>query len=179
MSLDQFHVRKATIKDSGEIFKLYKSASRVKGNLVREEEEISKSYVESFTLRALKTSTQFVVTEPRGEKKIAGELHCYKTEPKLYNHILTDLTITISPEYFGLGLEKRLLEAFLNHLISGRRDILRVELVVRKSDTNALDLFEQLGFLKEGQFERRIRTQGDHLEPEIPMAWFNPKFARG
>jgi ribosomal protein S18 acetylase RimI-like enzyme len=178
MSTDQFIFRKSTIKDTGDIFRLYKSLSKSNSGLARDESEITKKYVEEFTLRALKTSTQFVVADVAKENTIVGEIHCYKLEPRVFNHILTDLTIVISPEYQKKGLGKKLFETLLSNISNNRADILRVELTVRESNANALKLYESLGFKAEGRFEKRIRSANNQLEADIPMAWFNPKFRR-
>ena len=178
MSTDQFIFRKATIKDTADIFRLYKLQSKTNSGLARDESEITRKYVEEFTLRSLKTSTQFVVVDASKENAIAGEIHCYKLEPKVFNHILSNLTIVISPEYQRKGLGKKLFETLLSNISNNRADILRVELIVRESNQNAIKLYESLGFKAEGRFEKRIRSAKNQLEADIPMAWFNPKFRR-
>lgn len=169
--------RKANIKDTGDIYKLYKIVSKSNTGLARDEGEISKSLVEQFTLKAQKNGTQFVVIDQANENKLVGEIHCYKPEPKVFNHILGDLIIAIHPEYQKKGIGKKLFETLLSNITSSRADILRVELIVRESNIQAIKMYESLGFLKEGRFEKRIRT-GDVLEADIPMAWFNPKYRR-
>ncbi len=177
MSTAPFIFRKATIKDTGDIYQLYKKVGKVMGGLARDESEISKTFVEHFTLRSQKNGTQFVVVDSSNENKLFGEIHCYKPEPKVFSHMLTDLTIAIHPDYQGKGIGKKLFETLLSNISSGRADILRVELIVRESNKRAITLYENLGFVKEGRFEKRIRT-GEILEADIPMAWFNPKYRR-
>lgn len=177
MSSTSFLFRKAGIRDTGDIHKLYKIVSKTGGGLARDESEISKSLVEQFTLKAQKNGTQFVAVDPANENRIIGEIHCYKPEPKVFNHILSDLIIVVHPDYQGQKVGKRLFETLLSNITSSRADILRVELIVRESNVRAIKLYEGLEFVKEGRFEKRIRT-GDKLEADIPMAWFNPKYRR-
>jgi ribosomal protein S18 acetylase RimI-like enzyme len=176
--MEQIHYRKATIKDTGEIFRLYKAVSKKPGTLAREESEITKNYVESFTLRALKNSAQFVAVDVSQGFRVVGEVHCYKLEPKAFNHILSDLTIAINPDYQGKGIGRRLFETLLSNIASSRADILRVELIVRESNEKAIKLYEELGFVREGRLEKRISSASQQLEADIPMAWFNPKYRR-
>lgn len=178
MSIEKIVFRKATIKDTSEIFRLYKLQAKIPGTLNRDEIEISKKYVEEFTLRALKNSSQFVAVDTFRNNLIVGEVHCYKLEPKSYNHALSELSIVIHPEYQGKGLGKRIFEVFLNNIIQNRADILRVELVVKESNVRAIKFFESFGFIIEGRLERRIRSINNKFEAEIPMAWFNPKYRR-
>lgn len=178
MSDQQIIYRKATIRDTNDIFRLYKAQSKVPGTLARDESEVTKKYVEEFTLRALKNSTQFVAIDTTKGNCIIGEVHCYKPEPKAFNHILSNLTIVIHPDYQSKGIGGRLFEALLQNITQSRADVLRVELVVRESNLRAIKLYERLGFVVEGRFEKRIRAANNQLEADIPMAWFNPKFRR-
>ena len=142
--MEQIHYRKATIKDTGEIFRLYKAVSKKPGTLAREESEITKNYVESFTLRALKNSAQFVAVDVSQGFRVVGEVHCYKLEPKAFNHILSDLTIAINPDYQGKGIGRRLFETLLSNIASSRADILRVELIVRESNERPSNYMKSL-----------------------------------
>ena len=170
--------RKATIKDTNDIFRLYKAQSKIPGTLARDESEVSKKYVEEFTLRSLKNSTQFVAVDLMKGNLVVGEVHCFKLEPKSFNHVLSNLTIVIHPDYQGRGVGKKLFETLLNNIAQNRADVLRVELIVRESNKKAIKLYEHLGFVMEGRLERRIRSADNQLEADIPMAWFNPKYRR-
>jgi len=57
-----------------------------------------------------------------------------------------------------------------------RTDILRVELIARESNTNAIKFYEKLGFKIEGRFEKRINNKNGNFEADIPMAWFNKNY---
>lgn len=178
MNNDPFIFRKATIKDSNDIYKLYKTVAKTPGSLDRDESEINKQYVESFTLRALKSNSQFIVTDPNKEHRTIAELHCLKPEPKAFNHVLIDLTMAINPAYHGMGIEEKLCYIFLANISSNRSDIMKIELSVRESDKQSIGLFEKIGFKQEGRLEKKYRTSKNNYEAVISMAWFNPKYRR-
>ena len=178
MDTQNFEFRKATIKDTDGIFKLYKQVSKIKGGLSRSEDEMSKKHVESFILRSLKNGLEFVIVDKAHENKIIGDIHCCKLEPKVFNHIFSELTIAIHPDYQKKGLGKKLFETLLNYITASRRDILRVELIVAESNKTAQKMYEGLGFIAEGRLEKRISFADKKTEADIPMAWFNPKYSR-
>ena len=177
MKSEQIIYRKATIKDTGDIFRLYKLQSKISTNSTRDETEITKKQVEDFTLRSLKNSSQFVAVDPLKEHLLIGEIHCYKLDPKAYSHMLTDLTMAIHPEYNGTGLEQKLVATLLSNIIQNRADIWRIELMIAANNTESINHFKEAGFIVEGKLENRIRKSGQ-AEAEIAMAWFNPKFRR-
>jgi ribosomal protein S18 acetylase RimI-like enzyme len=178
MDKQEFEFRKATIKDTDAIFKLYKQVSKRSGGLARSNDEVSKKYVEQFILKSLNKGVEFVVIDKFQENRIIGEIHCYKLDPKVFNHVFSELTIAIDPDYQGKGLGKKLFETLLNYIVASRRDILRVELIAAESNIRAIKMYESLGFIIEGRFERRITSPDNKLEADIPMAWFNPKYSR-
>jgi ribosomal protein S18 acetylase RimI-like enzyme len=168
-------IRNSTWEDCESIFRLYQLVSQTEGGLARKTGEISKGYVEQFTKKALENGVQFVAIDPFQEDKLIGEVHCYKMEPRVFSHVLSDLTIAVDPEYQGHGVGNRLFQTLLDHVTEERNDILRVELIARESNTRALRLYRKLGFQAEGRLEKRIHSIG-RLEADIPMAWFNEKF---
>lgn len=170
MNADQFSIRKAGISDTNGIFELYKTVSREIGGLARTETEITKAYVENFVNKSFENGLQFVVINKLNE--IIAEIHCYKLEPAVFRHILSELTLAVSPDYQGKGLGKALFLALLNDIQSNRPDILRVELIARESNLKAIQLYEKLGFKIEGRFEKRISNDSTTFEADIPMAWF-------
>jgi len=176
MGKEQFNIRKSTIEDCSQIFELYQSVSKTEGGLARTQSEITKEYIEGFTVKALERGIQYVAIDQSQEGRIVGEIHCYKLEPKVFDHILSELTIAIDPEYQSRGLGKKLFQSLLSYISEERKDILRLELIARESNQKAIRLYEKLGFVAEGRFERRIRSTDLSFEADIPMAWLNEKF---
>jgi len=167
---DQFLIRKAGMSDTNGIFDLYKTVSKEIGGLARTEAEVTRSYVENFVNKSFENGLQFVVINKLNE--IIAEIHCYKLEPTVFRHILSELTIAVSPDYQGKGLGKALFMTLLDDIQSNRPDILRVELIARESNLKAIQLYGKLGFKIEGRFEKRISNDSTTFEADIPMAWF-------
>jgi len=66
----------------------------------------------------------------------------------------------------------------LDFIRNSRHDVLRVELISREFNLKAISFYEGLGFKREGRFEKRIRSNENEFEADIPMAWFNPNFKK-
>lgn len=172
MNTEQFLIRKAGLSDTDNIFELYKTVSKEIGGLARTETEITKIYVENFVNQSFKNGLQFVIIDKLNEHKIIAEIHCYKLEPAVFAHVLSELTVAVSPNYQGKGLGKELFLTLLNDIQSNRPDILRVELIARETNSRAIQLYEKLGFKIEGRFEKRISNDRSTFEADVPMAWF-------
>lgn len=103
--------------------------------------------------------------------RFIGEIHCYNSGLKVFAHVLGDLTIVVEPQYQGKGVGRKLFTFLLDEVKSKRPDIIRVELIARESNTNALKFYESLGFKHEGRLKNRIRSVGGGYEDDIVMAW--------
>jgi ribosomal protein S18 acetylase RimI-like enzyme len=176
MNTDQFFIRKAVAKDFEKIFDLYNLVSKTIGGLARTENEITKDYVKNFVEKSLQNGIQFVIVDKFDNEKIIAEIHCYKLEPKVFGHVLSELTIAVDIEYQGKGLGKKLFQTVINYIMENRNDIFRVELIARESNTKAIKLYENIGFKIEGRLVNRIKNNDNNFEADIPMAWFNPNF---
>ncbi|MBP6822188.1 MAG: GNAT family N-acetyltransferase, partial [Acidobacteria bacterium] len=103
--------------------------------------------------------------------QIVGEIHAYALGPKVFAHVLGELTIAVHPEHQGQKLGKALFTELLRQVSESRPDILRVELIARESNQKAIEFYQKLGFKIEGRFVDRIQSVGDGVEADIPMAW--------
>lgn len=168
-------IRKATVNDIPLMHKLYVAVSKTKGRLARTEDEVTEAYVRSFVQKSAQNGVQYIAVD-KLRNKVVAEIHCYKLEPKVFEHVLSELTIVVDPEYQGRGVGKRLFQTLLNHVKEIRADIFRVELIARESNTKAIQLYKRLGFEVEGRLQGRIKNEENHLEADIPMAWLNPGF---
>lgn len=178
MNTDQFFIRKAVVQDYEEILDLYNVVSKTIGGLARTENEITKEYVKKFIEKSSKNGIQFVIVDKLHNEKIIAEIHCYKLEPRVFGHILSELTIAVDTKYQGKGFGKKLFQTLLNYIMENRNDIFRVELIARESNTKAIKLYENIGFKIEGKLVNRIKNNENFFEADIPMAWFNPNFKR-
>ncbi|MCE7040881.1 GNAT family N-acetyltransferase [Dyadobacter sp. CY312] len=177
MEETRYLIRKAIYTDWIQIFELYKSVSSVLGGLARNNEEITEEYVKNFVSKSYQNGVQFVVLDRDENERVVAEVHCYKLDPKVFSHVLSELTIAIDPDYQGMGLGKQLFESLLTYVQKERKGIYRIELIARESNRKAITLYEKLGFKKEGRMEGRIKNHLGEFEADIPMAWFNPNFA--
>jgi len=172
----KYHIRQSKFEDKTKIYDLYRDVARNKGGIAREENEISIEYIETNLKNSIKNGVCFIAVNK--EDKIIAEIHSYKLNLKVFNHTLSELTIVVHPEFQKKGIGKLLFQTFLNHIKNYRDDILRVELIVRESNKQAIKLYQQLDFNIEGRFENRIANGNNNFEADIPMAWLNPNFKK-
>jgi len=168
------NLRIASIEDMGRIKALYRRVAMTTGGLARTAEEINSDYVANFFRGSFESGIEMVAEI---EADLIGEIHAYGIGPKVFSHCLGNLTIVVDPRYEGHGIGKQLFKFFLEHIERMRSDILRVELIARESNQRAIELYESLGFVKEGRLERRIHNHHGSFEADIPMAWFNSHFS--
>src|SRR5688572_7208756 len=152
------HIRTATIKDLEPIKTLYEQVARKGGGLARAEDEISSDYVLHFLEKSIASGLIIVAENPEREGELIGEVHAYKAGIQAFDHVLTDLTIAVHPAYQGKKIGRTIFTIFLEEIGLNRRDIGRVELIARESNTKAIEFYQSLGFRIEGRLEMRIRT---------------------
>lgn len=165
-------IRKTRREDIEDIYNLYKRVAKIPGGLARYEDEISLSYIEGVVRSSMERGLSLVVEI---EGVIAGELHAYRPGLKVFDHVLSDLTLCIDPEFQGRGLGRKLFTEYLKRVEGEMKDILRVELIARESNSKAIEFYKSLGFVVEGSFVGRIRGVDGELEADIPMAWTRKK----
>lgn len=170
-------VRKTNITDSEKILSLYKSVAKYSGGIAREEDELTMQYVENNIQKSLQSGIGLVVEQPQEVQVLIGEIHTYKLEPRVFSHVLSELTIAVHPDFQGKGLGRILFESLIKYVETERTDILRVELIAREGNTKAIGFYQKIGFSIEGRFEKRINAKNGQFEADIPMAWFNKNFA--
>jgi ribosomal protein S18 acetylase RimI-like enzyme len=163
-------IRHGMPSDLSTILELYQDVAANPGGLARTRDEISANYCQGFTEKALKNGVWLVAIDPL-TKRLIGSIHSYKLEPKVFSHVLSELTIAIHPDFQSKKVGKRLFLEFLDEVIINRADILRVELIARESNVNALRFYKSIGFKEEGRFLKRINSVGGGFEADIPMAW--------
>lgn len=172
-----FVVRACISDDQPKILSLYRKVASRSGGIARSESEITTDYISTFTQQAANTGVHFVAEAPDNSNTIIGEIHGYKMFPKVFEHVISELTIAVDPDFHGRGVGKQLFTYFLDHIRDERPDVLRVELMTQESNMRALNLYKSVGFVVEGRLQNRIRMNGSSLDADIPMAWFNPGFA--
>ena len=79
--------------------------------------------------------------------QLIAEMHCSKPTPKVFDHVVSDLTIVVQPDFHGQGLGKLLFTTLLKYIEESRPDILRVELIARESNAKAIGFYEKIRLL--------------------------------
>ncbi|HRH41219.1 MAG TPA: N-acetyltransferase [Pyrinomonadaceae bacterium] len=166
--MKDFIVTNATFDDCQNIINLYREVAAIEGGLARTAEEISESYVENFVSKAIETG---IIIVARKDEKIIGEIHSYALGPKVFAHVLGELTIAVHPDFQGFGIGKAIFLELMRQVEVNRPDILRVELIARESNERAINFYQKIGFEIEGRMANRIRSVGGGFESDIPMAW--------
>jgi ribosomal protein S18 acetylase RimI-like enzyme len=168
--------RFAKLSDEIKIYNLYKKVAKTPGGIAREDDEVTPVYVASNLQKSLENGVSLVIDNPDNAEDIIAEVHCYQLEPRVFNHVLSELTIVVHPGFQNLGLGKLLFIDLFKYVQANRIDILRIELIARESNKKAIDFYQKIGFVIEGRFEKRIDTKTGSFEADIPMAWFNRNF---
>lgn len=163
-------IQTATPDDLVSIAELYRAVATIEGGLARTAEEISEEYVQQFLSKSLESGVCLVARETN-DGPIIGEIHSYALGPRVFAHVLGELTIAVHPAHQGAGAGKALFTELLRRIEQERPDILRVELIARESNQKAIAFYQKLGFKIEGRFENRIHSVGGGYESDIPMAW--------
>ena len=169
--------RLAKLSDKSRIFDLYKRVSMNIGGIARTKDEITEDYISVNLKNSMNTGVSLVI-ENEDATKIIAEIHCYKVIPKVFSHILSELTIVVDADYQKRGLGRLLFKNLLAIVEEERNDILRIELIARESNLKAIQFYKNLGFKIEGRFENRIHNLNNSFEADIPMAWFNKNYKK-
>lgn len=166
--MKNFVSENADFEDIGEITNLYREVAAIEGGLARTADEISEKYVENFVSKAVETG---IIVVARKDGKIIGEIHAYALGPKVFAHVLGELTIAVHPNFQGFGVGKAIFTELMRQVVENRPDILRVELIARESNAKAVEFYKKIGFEIEGRMSNRIRSVNGAFEADIPMAW--------
>ena len=167
-----FSIRASLPTDHDGVAALYRAVAASEGGLARSADEITDAYVEEFLQRVADGGLGLVAVDQA--RRIIGEIHAYRLEPRVFGHILSDLTIAVAPDRQGSGVGRALFAEFLRRVELERPEVLRVELIARESNARAIAFYETLGFCIEGRLERRIRGANGRLEADIVMGWLRP-----
>jgi ribosomal protein S18 acetylase RimI-like enzyme len=166
--MKEFSVSVGTIADIDAITQLYREVASIKGGLARTADEISRDYVENFVTKAVENG---IIVVARAGEKTVGEIHVYALGPKVFAHVLGELTIAVHPDFQGAGVGRAIFSELMREVRENRPGILRVELIARESNAKAIEFYKKLGFQVEGTMKNRIRSVGGGFESDIPMAW--------
>lgn len=170
------HIRTAEPGDIQSIKRLYRAVAQNGEGLARKEDEISDAYVESFLTKSIEDGLIIVAEHPSDAGELIGEIHAYKPGIKVFDHLYSNLTVAVHPDFQGKKVGRTLFTIFLEEIGLNRHNIGKVELMTRESNEKAIAFYQSLGFKIEGRLEMRIKDKHGNYEADIPMGWQNPNF---
>jgi ribosomal protein S18 acetylase RimI-like enzyme len=170
------HIRTAEPADIQRIKRLYIAVAKSGDGIARREDEISDEYVEGFLTKSIQRGLIIVAEHPTDSDELIGEIHAYSAGIKVFNHLYSNLTIAVHPQFQGKKIGRTLFTIFLEEIGMNRHNIGKVELMTRESNERAIAFYQSLGFKIEGRLEMRIKNKNGNYEADIPMGWQNPNF---
>jgi ribosomal protein S18 acetylase RimI-like enzyme len=169
------HYRNGTAGDVPALVRLYRRVAELSGGIARKSHEVTEEYVQNFVNRSLEDGLIIVLENAEKPGELAAEIHAYTPGIMLFEHVLSELTVLVDPDFQGKGVGRTIFTIFLDEVVNSRPDIGRVELFTAESNARALHLYQSLGFMIEGRFEMRARTTTGY-EADIALYWQNPGF---
>ncbi len=155
------------------MIRLYKAVGEKPGGIIRHPDEIDEAYVRGVLEASHARGLSLAALH---DGKLVGEIHGYTPTIYAFRHLISDVSIAVSPDYQSLGIGKQLFTEFLTTVEQLRPDIYRVELFTRADNEPKVAFYERLGFVREGiQRGKDISLDGT-LNAAMHMAWFNPGY---
>src|SRR5215213_1499038 len=93
------YIRTAEINDLQKIKTLYQAVAREGNGIARTEDEITDQYIENFITRSLDGGLIIVAENPSNPDELIGEIHAYKPGIEVFDHVLSEITIVVHPEF--------------------------------------------------------------------------------
>jgi putative acetyltransferase len=165
--MSEFETRPITLSQAGAVLSLYRAAAAGPGGLARRPDEMDLAYVEGFLARALAGGVTLGAW--RGEV-LCGEIHASRIGPDQFAHVLSDLTVAVDPAWQGRGVGRALFQALFAAAAQLTPPVIRIELMAREGNADAIRLYQALGFLIDGRFEQRVRMPDGRLEADVAMS---------
>lgn len=153
--MTKIDIRRATPADIDGIFSMMLRAAAEPIGLARRPDEIARDYVAGFVTDSLAHGLILVAHD---DERILGMIQAKTPVPRLFGHVLSDLTIAIDPDAQGQGLGRKLFTAFLDTARAEMPHIRRVELFCRPDNPRGYPFYESLGFVIEGRLKGRVCT---------------------
>ncbi|WP_420150594.1 GNAT family N-acetyltransferase [Spirosoma sp.] len=162
-------IRQARFQDKEAILALHQNVAAISQGIARTEAEITDQYVEGL-FATIATDGLMLVAVDTPDQLIA-EIHASKYGLRIFDHILTGLTIAVHPDYQGKGIGKMVFQAFLDEVQHSFPEVRRVELESRSSNQKSIGLYQSLGFVLEGRMRNKTRNSDGSFEDSLLMAW--------
>lgn len=172
--MSEFAIRPVTVSQAAEVLLLYRAAAAGSGGLARRPDEMDLAYVEGFLAKA--QAGGLTLGAWSGEV-LCGEIHAARIGPDQFAHVLSDLTVAVDPGWQGRGVGRALFKALFAAAAELTPPVTRIELMAREGNSDAIRLYQALGFVIEGRFEQRVRMPDGRMEADIAMGLLLPATA--
>ena len=164
--MSELSIRPLTLLDVDALVDLHRATAAAPGGLARTPDEIDATYASAFVAKA---SAGGVALGAWADGALAGEIHAGRMGIAQFAHVLTDLTVAVHPAWQGRGVGSRLFRALFAAAADLTPKVERIELMAREGNTDAIRLYERLGFRVEGRFPGRVRMPDGGTEADIAM----------
>lgn len=169
-----FQFRQATRSDTAGLLQLHRTVARISQGIARTETEITEAYIQQLFLQTTQNGLMLVALSETGQ--LIAEIHASKYGLRIFDHILTGLTIVVHPDFQGMGIGKKLFQQFLQDVQQQFPEVGRVELESRATNHRSISLYQRLGFELEGRMKHKTRNLDGSFEDSLLMAWTKPGF---
>ena len=166
-------IRQAILADFDDIYRLYKTVAAQGNGIARFEDEITEGYVRENLTRGLNDGIVLVV---ESDGQIVAEIHAYRIGIRIFEHVLSHLTIAIHPDFQGKGIGFQLFKHLLAKVENEMPHILRVELHARDGNEAAIKLYKKLGFKLEGYLKNRDKLADGSFYDDVSFGWMNKNY---
>jgi ribosomal protein S18 acetylase RimI-like enzyme len=170
----EFFTRFLKLEDAEALLSLNRAIAAIPGGFVRNEEEMDLGFTKRTIARGVDGGIALGAFE-RGSGRLMGAITSRKLALRVFEHVISNVTIGVHPEFQQKGVGRRLFLDLLENVQMNRPDITRVELIARESNQRQIAFYESIGFRREGVFEKRIRNPDGTYEADIPMGWTKPE----
>lgn len=168
-------IRKATTHDLLPLTNLYQEVARISQGIARTEGEVSEQYITNLYQHTSQIGLMLVSIDAETNELVA-EMHASKYGLRIFDHILTGLTIVVKPSFQGKGVGKSLFTAFLKEVDENWPEVGRIELESRSTNQRSVGLYKSLGFVQEGRMVNKTRNADGRYEDSLLFARIKPTF---
>lgn len=167
------YIRKANIDDAAVLWRAEAEIAKTPGRLLSLPNELT---LEAFVAKIehLEVEGSYVVA--LDDECIVGHSFVERMPFSALRHVVR-LTVVVHPGHDGRGVGTALIK-HLQGWASERQDVRKIELLVRQTNTEAVRLYQRLGFREEGRLKDRVRLPDGRFVDDLAMAWF-PNEERG
>lgn len=162
-------IRKAKVEDACAIFIAEQEIAVTPGYFCSQPSELRKQNVIKM-IEKLEKNNQGIYLVAEKDGQIIG--HAF-LEPLHLNYIchVAQLTIGVHQGWQEKGIGTALMQHLIDWVLQSR-NIEKIELNVRASNTRAIALYKKMGFVEEGRLKNRIKISNSYYIDDLLMAFY-------